>query len=101
LLQINVTDIGSKPAELEKLVRTAFTIGKTWDYVLLLNDADVVLEGRSLNHLGRIALVTTFMLLLDDLIGTLILTGSRVGIFDEAIWSRINLDIHSKPLRSE
>ena len=51
--------------ELEKLIRTAFNIGKTWDCVLLFDDADVALEERSLNDLGRNALVATFMLLVD------------------------------------
>ena len=98
LLRISVAEIGSKPAELEKLIGTAFNIGKTWDCVLLLDDAEVILEERSLNNLERNALVATFMPLVDNVTGTLILTSSRVGTFDEAFRSRINLAVHFKPL---
>lgn len=101
LLQISVADIGSKPAELEKLIRTAFNIGKTWDCVLLLDDADVVLEERSPNNLGGNALVAAFRLLVDDLIGTLILTSNYLRTSDDAFLSRVNLTVNFKPLGSE
>lgn len=101
LLRISVADIGSKPAELEKLIRTAFNIGKTWDCILLLEDADVVLEERSVNNLGGNTLVAAFRLLVDDLIGTLILTSNHLGTLDDVFLSRINLTVHFKPLESE
>ena len=100
-LRISVADIGSKPAELEKIIGTASNIGKTWDCVLLLEGAGVVFEERPVNNLGRNALGAAFRLLVDDLIGTLILTCKYLGTFDNVFLSRVNLAVNFGPLKSE
>ena len=57
----------------------------------LLDEADVFLEQRSLEDLKRNALVSVFLRVLEYYDGILILTSNRVGTFDEAFKSRIQL----------
>ncbi|KAG7409993.1 hypothetical protein Forpe1208_v011154 [Fusarium oxysporum f. sp. rapae] len=66
--------------------------------VVLLDEADVFLEQRSLVNLERNALVSVFLRVLEYYDGILILTSNRVGIFDEAFRSRIQLSLRYKNL---
>lgn len=59
---------------------------------------DVFIEQRGLANLQRNALVSVFLRALEYYEATLILTSSRVGTFDEAFKSRIQLALHYKPL---
>ncbi|KAG4430646.1 hypothetical protein IFR05_013879 [Cadophora sp. M221] len=61
---------------------------------LLLDEADVFLEQRSLDDLSRNALVSIFLRVLEYYDGILVLTSNRVGTFDEAFKSRIQLALH-------
>jgi len=64
--------------------------------VLLLDEADVFLEERSTGttDLERNSLVSVFLRILEYYDGILILTSNRVGIFDEAFKSRIQVSLH-------
>ncbi|KAF2187037.1 P-loop containing nucleoside triphosphate hydrolase protein [Zopfia rhizophila CBS 207.26] len=62
--------------------------------VVLLDEADIFLEQRSLEDLERNALVSVFLRALEYHEGVLILTSNRVGTFDEAFNSRIQLALH-------
>lgn len=66
--------------------------------VVLLDEADVFLEQRSLADLHRNALVSVFLRVLEYYDGILILTSNRVGTFDEAFKSRIQLSLHYEAL---
>jgi SpoVK/Ycf46/Vps4 family AAA+-type ATPase len=76
-------------------------LGKTWDCVVLLDEADVFLEQRSLINLERNALVSVFLRVLEYYDGILILTSNRVGIFDEAFRSRVQLNLRYKNLDAD
>jgi len=69
--------------------------------VVLLDEADVFLEERDLKDLNRNALVSIFLRVLEYYQGILILTSNRVGTFDEAFKSRIQLALHYKNLGEE
>ena len=62
-----------------------------WKAVLLLDEADVFLERRSLHDVDRNALVSIFLRLLEYYQGILFLTTNRVQSFDEAFQSRIHV----------
>ncbi|KAK7994554.1 hypothetical protein PG991_016142 [Apiospora marii] len=94
LYSITCGDIGTKPEDVEKYLESAFHLGKLWDCVVLLDEADVFLEQRTLNDLKRNALVSVFLRVLEYYEGILMLTTNRVGIFDEAFKSRIQLALH-------
>lgn len=94
LYPVTCGDIGTEPRDVEKYLESVLHLGKTWGCVVLLNEADVFLEQRSLEDLKRNALVSVFLRVLEYYDGILILTSNRVGTFDEAFKSRIQLAIH-------
>lgn len=94
LYPVTCGDMGTDPRDVEKYLESVLHLGKTWGCVVLLDEADVFLEQRSLEDLKRNALVSVFLRVLEYYDGILILTSNRVGTFDEAFKSRIQLAIH-------
>ncbi|CAG5181911.1 uncharacterized protein ALTATR162_LOCUS9897 [Alternaria atra] len=82
----------------EKYLESALYVGSTWDCVVLLDEADVFLKERTKMGLQRNALVSVFLRVLEYYDGILILTTNRIGTFDEAFKSRIQLALHYPPL---
>ena len=82
----------------EKYLESALYVGSTWDCVVLLDEADVFLKERTKMGLQRNALVSVFLRILEYYDGVLILTTNRIGTFDEAFKSRIQLALHYPPL---
>ncbi|KAK7921482.1 hypothetical protein PG985_009504 [Apiospora marii] len=87
LFRVTCGDIGTKPEEV-------LYLGKIWNCIVLIDEAEVFLEQRSLDNLERNALVSVFLRVLEYYEGILILTSNRVGTFDEAFKSRILLSLH-------
>jgi SpoVK/Ycf46/Vps4 family AAA+-type ATPase len=98
LYRVTCGDIGTKPEDVEKYLESVLHLSKIWGCVVLLDEADVFLEERALNDLERNALVSVFLRVLEYYEGILILTSNRVGTFDEAFKSRIQLSLHYKKL---
>ncbi|KAI1415685.1 hypothetical protein F5Y13DRAFT_156585 [Hypoxylon sp. FL1857] len=98
LYPVTCGDIGTEPEEVETYLESVLHLGKIWECVVLLDEADVFLEQRSLEDLRRNALVSVFLRVLEYYDGILVLTSNRVGTFDEAFKSRIQLAIHYKNL---
>lgn len=116
LYRVTCADIGTKPEDAEKYLESILHLGKLWRCVVLLDEAvrnlatpapgnietqadqnllqDVFLEQRSLEDLKRNSLVSVFLRVLEYYEGILILTSNRVGTFDEAFKSRIQLALH-------
>lgn len=74
-------------------------LSKIWGCVVLLDEAEVFLEKRKITDLERNALVSVFLRVLEYYEGILILTSNRVGTFDEAFKSRIQLSLHYDDLK--
>lgn len=100
LYPITCGDIGTEPDKVEQYLRTVFQLGTRWNCVLLLDEADVFLEERTLTDLQRNSLVSIFLRMMEYYEGILILTSNRVGTFDEAFRSRINIALHYKDLKA-
>jgi SpoVK/Ycf46/Vps4 family AAA+-type ATPase len=94
LYNVTCGDIGTLPEDVEQYLESVLNLGKIWDCVVLLDEADVFLEERTLADLQRNALVSVFLRALEYYDGILILTSNRVGTFDEAFKSRIQLALH-------
>ncbi|TKW51648.1 ATPase family AAA domain-containing protein 3 [Colletotrichum tanaceti] len=95
LCRVTCGDIGIDARDVEKYLQTVMYLGKVWDCVLLLDEADVFLEERTMEDLQRSSLVSViFLRILEYYEGILILTSNRVGTFDEAFKSRIQVAIH-------
>ncbi|CCF36483.1 ATPase [Colletotrichum higginsianum] len=101
LYKVTCGDVGTKPDEVEEYLKVVTLLGKTWDCVVLLDEADVFLEQRSLSNLKRNALVSVFLRVLEYYDGIMILTTNRVGTFDEAFKSRIQLNLRYNNLDEE
>ncbi|KAL9619295.1 MAG: hypothetical protein Q9160_006060 [Pyrenula sp. 1 TL-2023] len=91
LFRVTCGDIGTDAKGVERFLQAAFRLSKKWDCVVLLDEADVFLEERDISDLNRNALVAVFLRALEYHDGILILTSNRVGTFDEAFKSRIQL----------
>ncbi|KAJ3545948.1 hypothetical protein NM208_g2244 [Fusarium decemcellulare] len=99
LYPVTCGDIGTEPEAVEKYLQSVFHLGKIWDCVVLLDEAEVFLEQRTLQDLKRNALVSVFLRALEYYDGILILTTNRVGTFDEAFRSRIQLALRYEKLK--
>jgi SpoVK/Ycf46/Vps4 family AAA+-type ATPase len=66
-------------------------VASVWSAVILIDEADIFLEGRSEHDIHRNALVGIFLRLLEYHQGILFLTTNRVQCFDAAFKSRITL----------
>ncbi|KAI8721315.1 AAA domain-containing protein [Fusarium sp. LHS14.1] len=99
LYPVTCGDIGTEPGQGEQYLQSVFYLGKKWDCVVLLDEAEVFLEQRTLQDLKRNALVSVFLRALEYYEGILILTTNRVGTFDEAFKSRIQLALRYEKLQ--
>ncbi|KAJ9623984.1 hypothetical protein H2203_005431 [Taxawa tesnikishii (nom. ined.)] len=91
LYRVTCGDIGTDAESVERYLETVSHIGATWDCVVLLDEADVFLEERTQMDLQRNALISVFLRVLEYYEGILILTTNRVGTFDGAFKSRVQL----------
>ncbi|KAF2113908.1 P-loop containing nucleoside triphosphate hydrolase protein [Lophiotrema nucula] len=101
LYRVTCGDIGTDPEGVEKYLESVLFIGTTWGCVVLLDEADVFLEERTKMDLQRNALVSVFLRVLEYYDGILILTTNRIGTFDEAFKSRVQLALHYPPLNEQ
>ena len=101
LYRVTCGDIGTDPEGVEKYLDSVLFIGSTWGCVVLLDEADVFLEERTKMDLQRNALVSVFLRVLEYYDGILILTTNRIGTFDEAFKSRVQLALHYPKLNED
>lgn len=87
-------ELGADPSEMEREMERVLDLAMTFRAVLLIDEADVFLEQRTMNDLIRNALVSIFLRQLEYYQGILFLTTNRVGTFDDAFHSRIHISLH-------
>ncbi|GAA5874915.1 hypothetical protein JCM8547_003609 [Rhodosporidiobolus lusitaniae] len=93
LYTVGAGSLGVQADVLEKRLRDTLDIAETWGATLLIDEADVFLEARSLHDLQRNALVSVFLRLMEYHSGVLFLTTNRIRSIDEAFLSRFSLAI--------
>ncbi|KAF2871550.1 hypothetical protein BDV95DRAFT_572261 [Massariosphaeria phaeospora] len=101
LLTLTCADIGTDPAYIESNLMRWFKRAKSWNAIMLLDEADIYMEHRMVQDLERNNLVAGFLRAMEYYKGILFLTTNRVGAFDEAFLSRINLTIYYKPFSAK
>jgi AAA+ superfamily predicted ATPase len=94
-------DLGTNSVDLDKTLTKIMDMTSTWRAVLLIDEADVFLERRSLHDLHRNAMVSVFLRVLEYYAGILFLTTNRVNTFDDAFKSRIHIPIRYTELSIE
>jgi ATPase family associated with various cellular activities (AAA) len=90
LYMVSAGELGTDPRVLERSLTDILDIAHAWGAVLLLDEADVFLEKRSIHDIHRNALVSIFLRLLEYFQGILFLTTNRVETFDDAFQSRMS-----------
>ncbi|KAH7931154.1 P-loop containing nucleoside triphosphate hydrolase protein [Leucogyrophana mollusca] len=93
LYTISSLELSTAPASLEEKLSGILRLATAWDAVLLIDEADVFLEKRSLHELERNALVSVALRVLEYHRGVLFLTTNRIQTFDDAFLSRFSIAI--------
>ncbi|KAG6908079.1 hypothetical protein DXG01_006214 [Tephrocybe rancida] len=94
-------DLGTSAAALDSALDNIFDVATAWKAIVLIDEADVFLEQRSLHDLERNAMVAIFLRHVEYYRGILFLTTNRVQAFDEAFLSRIHVALHFHELSQE
>ncbi|GEM08992.1 AAA family ATPase [Rhodotorula toruloides] len=93
LYTVGAGSLGVLADVLEKRLRDVLDIAQYWGAALLIDEADVFLEARSLHDVARNAMVSVFLRLLEHHRGVLFLTTNRIRSIDPAFLSRFSLAI--------
>ena len=91
LYMVSAGELGTNPRELEAELNKILDIAHSWSAIILLDEADVFLEKRTIQDIHRNALVSVFLRLLEYFQGILFLTTNRIETFDDAFQSRIHV----------
>jgi hypothetical protein len=93
LYMVSSGDLGTDVSTLDQRLSRILDMASTWRAVLLIDEADVFLERRSLHDMQRNGLVSIFLRVLEYYEGILFLTSNRVATFDDAFKSRIHVPL--------
>ncbi|KAJ0325610.1 hypothetical protein COL5a_007422 [Colletotrichum fioriniae] len=94
-------DLGTSSSVLDDKLTKTLDLASTWKAVLLIDEADVFLERRSLHDMERNSLVSIFLRTLEYYSGILFMTTNRVRTFDDAFKSRIHVPLKYDDLPRE
>ncbi|CAG8980864.1 hypothetical protein HYALB_00013057 [Hymenoscyphus albidus] len=101
LMVLKTTDIGTSTEDIESNLSRSFEMANSWGAVLLIDEADVFLANRTIEDLHRSSLVASFLRALEFFDGILFLTTNRVGTLDDAILSRVHVQLFYPDLDNE
>lgn len=93
LYSIGCGELGTTVEKLELKLTEILEIAHAWNAIILLDEADIFMEKRSVNDIHRNAMVSIFLRLLERYQGIMFLTTNRPEHFDEAFRSRISISI--------
>ncbi|KAL4811700.1 P-loop containing nucleoside triphosphate hydrolase protein [Aspergillus spinulosporus] len=81
------------PVRLEITLNQIFNIVKCLNMILLISEAELLIQSRALSQEDNQSLVKVFLQKLQSHNGILFLTANRVFVFDETVLSRIHLKL--------
>lgn len=87
LYELQCSQLGISPVEVEENLRQALLRARRWNAVLLINEADVFVRARA-DDIVQNAIVGVFLRLLENLSGLCFLTTNKGTAIDDAISSR-------------
>ncbi|CAG9947477.1 unnamed protein product [Clonostachys rosea f. rosea IK726] len=94
LYSLSAGELGLTAESVERNLNRVLELSQRWKAVLLIDECDVFLENRTQSDLHRNQLVSVFLRLLEYYQGVMFLTTNRLGSFDPAFESRIDLTLH-------
>lgn len=105
LVVLSSLGLGIETEHIEQNLRTVLELCKTWNAMLLIDEAEVLLEARSLGDIQRNAMVSVLLRLFEYHQEVIFLTTNHIGRIDAAFKSRIaialrypDLDEHARQL---
>jgi len=101
LYMIGGGELGADANTVDTTLKRVFNIAASWSAIVLIDEADVFLEQRSLHDLTRNAMVAVFLRHVEYYRGILFLTTNRVKAFDPAFLSRIHVALRFHELSKE
>lgn len=94
-------DLGTNAELLERNLAETTSLAHKWGAIILIDEADVYLEERSLQDVQRNGLVSVSLRHLEYFQGIMFLTTNRVTTFDDAFRSRITFAMKFDDLNTE
>ncbi|KAI0325259.1 P-loop containing nucleoside triphosphate hydrolase protein [Cubamyces sp. BRFM 1775] len=94
LYVVGAGELGTFAAVLDAALNRVFDLATSWNAIVLIDEADVFLEQRSMHEMERNAMVAIFLRHVEYYPGILFLTTNRVKAFDDAFLSRIHAALH-------
>ncbi|KAF7530904.1 hypothetical protein G7054_g9402 [Neopestalotiopsis clavispora] len=94
LYTITPRDVGTDAESVDKRLREHTDRAEKWGCILVIDEADIFLEQRSLNNITGNAIVTVLLRELEYYSGIMFMTTNRVGVIDEAFRSRIHFSLY-------
>ncbi|KAM0145764.1 hypothetical protein ACHAQE_011093 [Botrytis cinerea] len=98
---ISASDLGSDPFEFEQKITSIQKTVTRWKAILLIDEVDVFLEEPPTSDSARNGLVSVFYQILERYPGILFLTTNGPAVLDQAIISRVHVEIHIPNLDRE
>ena len=88
---VSAGELGIRPEDLDERLARILELAQTWNAVLLLDEAEVFIQMRSMTDVKRNALVSIFLRQLEYYQGILILTTNLIGSVDPAFESTYHI----------
>lgn len=101
LYVISMGELGTSPESLEERLLDVLDLCVPWGALVLIDEAEMLLERRSKNDIVRNAMVCVMLRLLEYYRGILFLTTNRVESIDPAFQSRVHCALKYDALNSE
>lgn len=101
LFIMSAGDLGIDSRNIEARLLSVLGMCTRWNAILLLDEAEIFLEERSLHELERNKIVSIFLRVLEYHEGIMFLTTNRVQTFDPAFQSRIHISLDYPELSIE
>jgi len=95
---VGAGDLGTTAFEMNATLERTFDIATSWKAIVLIDEADVFMEKRSLHDLDRNAMVSVILRHLEYYRGILFITTNRVKTIDDAFRSRTHVALHFQEL---
>jgi SpoVK/Ycf46/Vps4 family AAA+-type ATPase len=98
LYYIGAGEVGQEVIATENQLQRIFALAKSWNAIVLLDEADVFLAKRQSDDMKRNAFVAVFLRLLEYCEGIIFLTTNRIEEFDPAFESRVHIRLNYEEL---
>ena len=98
LYVVSMGELGTTPEALEERLTDVLEVCTPWGALVLIDEAEMLLERRTKNDLVRNAMVCVMLRLLEYYTGILFLTTNRVESLDPAFQSRVQCALRYEPL---